>query len=406
MDIDRLTYDYPGFQFEIIKKDKHSSAKLGILHTPHGSIETPNFIFCATKAAIRGVDVHTLKQCGVDIILSNTYHLMLQPSATIVAKAGGLQEFTRWQGPMLTDSGGFQIFSLNHGGVVDEIKGKGKSERFKKSFLKLDETGATFRSHIDGSIHQLTPEKSIQIQSQLGADLILQLDECTASGDNKSYTKDSMLMSQRWGDRSLQEFLRLEGTGSAGKQALYGISQGGIYEDLRQHSNAYLNSRPFFGNAIGGSLGQTKAQMYRVVKTCMNHLNHTRPTHLLGIGYIDDILHTFTEGIDTYDCVSPTRLARHCGALIFGKANGSINLKNARFKADYTPIDNDCDCSTCVNGYTKAYIHHLIKAKELLFISLLIVHNIRGMVRFFTSVREAIREDRVQAFQRTMLFGQ
>ena len=393
-------YHYPDFKFEITKKDNDSSARLGILHTPHGSFETPNFIFCATKAAIRSSSIESLKNCGVDIILSNTYHLMLQPSSEIVAKAGGLQQFTRWKGPILTDSGGFQIFSLNHGRVIDEIKGKSKSGSFKKSFLKIEETGATFKSHIDGSLYELTPEKSIQIQNQLGADLILQLDECTASGDNKIHTEKSTLRSQRWGDRSLSEFFKLGGEGSSGKQALYGISQGGIYEDLRKQSDNYLNSRPFWGQAIGGSLGKTKVQMYEIVKKSMKRLNPKRTTHLLGVGYIEDIVHTFTEGIDTYDCVSPTRLARHFNALCLGYKNFTMNLKNARFREDYDPIDKSCDCSTCIGGYSRAYLHHLIKSKELLYIQLLVTHNIRFMVRFFQKLRESIKMNRIADFKK------
>lgn len=379
--------EYPGFKFEILKESKDTQARLGLLTTPHGSIETPNFIFCATKAAIKGATPQDLKAVHTDIILSNTYHLLLRPGPDLVEKMGGLHKFMGWDGPMLTDSGGFQIFSLGHGSVAEEIKGK-RSKSYTNTLKKISEEGATFKSYIDGSKHTLTPESSIDIQRKLGADIILVLDECTPFHVDKKYTEKSMEMSHRWGDRSLAEFQRKHD----GRQSLYGIVQGGVYEDLRLRSSSFISSRPFFGHAIGGSLGSSKAQMYEVVDYAMAGLVKDRPIHLLGIGGIDDIWENVMKGIDTFDCVSPTRIARHAWGLIRTEKNYRLNLQNARFREDPMPIDPECDCSTC-QKYSRAYIHYLFKAKELLGMHLLVIHNMRFMTRLLTAIRTAIKED-------------
>jgi queuine tRNA-ribosyltransferase len=384
------------FKFDITFRSPQSKARLGHLLTPHGGVDTPAFIFCATKAAIKGATPQDMKRENTQIILSNTYHLMLQPGSDLVAKMGGLHQFMGWDGPMLTDSGGFQIFSLGHGSVAEEVKGRRQSSR-PKSLLKITEEGATFKSYIDGKMHTLTPEKSIQVQRGLGADLILVLDECTPFHVDKSYTERSMLLSHRWAERSLKEFQK----GPEEIQALYGITQGGVYPDLRKISADFINSHPFFGHAVGGSLGANKDQMEEVVQMAMEPLDPTRPVHLLGIGGIRDIFYGVTQGIDTFDCVHPTRLARHGGALVpvavwedmseDPKGKEHINLRNARFREDPRPIDKTCGCQTC-HTMSRSYLHHLLKAGELLVMQALTIHNVHFMNRLLSSIRKAIRE--------------
>jgi queuine tRNA-ribosyltransferase len=391
--------DYPGFHFDILAQDPGSYARLGRLTTPHGSLDTPNFIFCATKGAIKGVHFRDMKALGVDIVLSNTYHLLLRPGAELVAEMGGLHQFMGWDGPLFTDSGGFQVFSLGHGSVAEEIKGRRSSTR-TPMLSQISEEGARFRSYIDGSRHLLTPEISIDVQRKLGADLIVVLDECTPFHVDKAYTERSMHLSHRWGDRSLAEFTR----GHDGKQALIGIVQGGVYEDLRKESAQYVASRPFFGQAVGGSLGAHKAQMYEVVAYAMRHLRRDRPTHLLGVGGVDDIWINVGHGIDTFDCVSPTRIARHAWALARTAKDYKLNLRNARFRNDSAPLEEDCDCPTC-QTYTRAYLHYLFKAGEMHGIQLLAVHNVRFMVRLLETIRTALRQGRFAEARREWLGG-
>ncbi|MEB3701403.1 Queuine tRNA-ribosyltransferase [Candidatus Bealeia paramacronuclearis] len=390
--------DYPNFSFEVLKIAATSRARLGRIYTPHGVVETPNFIFCATKAAIKGGTPQMMREEGSQIILSNTYHLMLQPGAELVRKMGGLHKFMGWDGPMLTDSGGFQIFSLGYGSVADEIKGRRSTER-PKTLLKISEEGATFKSYLDGKKQVLTPEKSIQIQRDLGADLIVVFDECTPFHVDKSYTARSMRMSHRWGLRSLEEFQR----GASGVQALYGIIQGGVYPDLRQESAQFVNDHGFFGHAIGGSLGASKSQMTDVVGMTASQLAPERPIHLLGIGGVSDIINGIRQGIDTFDCVHPTRIARHGGALVprhlrdeFGTPHKEhINIRNARFQEDVNPIDSTCGCTTCQH-FSRGYLHHLLKAKELLAMTAITTHNVHFMNRLMTSLRNALQEDRYE----------
>lgn len=385
-----MTLAYPNFAFDILAADPAGShARLGRLTTPHGVLETPAFIFCATKAAMKAASPAALREEKTQIILSNTYHLMLQPGAELVEKMGGLHRFMGWDGPMLTDSGGFQIFSLGHGSVADEIKGRRDIAR-PKTLLKVSEKGAAFRSYIDGRKHLLTPEGSIDIQRKLGADLIVTFDECTPYHSDRRYTERSLRLSNRWADRCIAEF----GRGDDGRQALYGILQGGIYEDLRHEAAEFVNSRPFFGNAVGGTLGGSTAQMDEVVGFAMAKLNRARPTHLLGIGGIRDIFAGVAQGIDTFDCVSPTRIARHGAALMQGVKSERVNLRNARFREDANPIDETCDCYCCRN-FTRAYVHHLIKAEELLGLQLLTQHNIAVMNRLTRELRAAIPEGRL-----------
>lgn len=397
--------NYANFSYEVTYQSSLSGARLGKIMTPHGVLETPSFIFCATKAAIKGLTPQQMKDAGTEIILSNTYHLMLQPGSNLVAEQGGLHQFMGWNGPMLTDSGGFQIFSLGHGSVAEEIKGKRSSKR-TQSLVKITEEGAQFKSYLDGSLHCLTPEKSIQIQQDLGADLIVVLDECTPFHVDKSYTERSVHLSHRWATRSFEEFKKGK---TEGKQALYGIIQGGIYPDLRKISCDFVNSTSFFGHAIGGSLGADKSQMADIVAITAENLAKSRPIHLLGIGGIRDIFFGVQQGIDTFDCVHPTRLARHGGALVpvhvwkelneNPKGREHINLRNSRFANDGNPIDKECPCQTC-QTFSRAYLHHLLKARELLALQAITLHNVAFMNQLVKAIRSAIREERLDAEQK------
>lgn len=378
------------FSFNILQQGPMAS-RLGRLATPHGLVETPAFIFCATRAAMKSVTVTQLKACHTQIILSNTYHLMLQPGSEVVRHFGGLQKFTGWHGPMLTDSGGFQIFSLGHGSVADEIKGRRRSIN-NNTLLNITEKGAVFRSYVNGLQYALTPEASIRIQQDLGADLIVVLDECTPFHVDKAYTEASMERSHRWALRSLATHQALDN----GSQKLYGIIQGGVYPDLRQRSCDFVNSHPFFGHAIGGSLGADKMQMAEVVAFTMSHLSRERPVHLLGIGGIQDIFSGVLQGIDTFDCVHPTRVARHGGALVKpwnrlerDLRREHLNLKNSQYRLNDYPIEPDCACLTC-QQYSKGYLHHLFKTEALLAFTLVTEHNVYFMNDLMQRIRVAI----------------
>ena len=383
------------FNWKINKSTSGSRARTGILTTPHGRIKTPAFIFCATKAALKALPPDNQVNTETQIILSNTYHLMLQPGGKIIAKHKGLHKFMNWKGPMLTDSGGFQIFSLGHGTVADEIKGKNYNTKRNKSLLKISEEGALFKSYIDGSQQLLTPERSIFTQRQIGADFILVFDECTPYHVDKDYTASSMERSHRWSQRSLDAFLDEKEfqtqCGSAGQQALYGIIQGGTYEDLRKISISYNLENSFFGLAIGGSLGSSKEEMYNVIQYTASKLGKKHPIHLLGIGDPIDIWNFVRFGIDTFDCVNPTRLARH-GAALTRKNSGKINIKNAIYRENYSELDELCECHTCKN-YTKSYLHHLFKIDEILGLQLLTIHNVFYMNKMMNFIREAINSN-------------
>jgi queuine tRNA-ribosyltransferase len=379
------------FSFEVLKR--HHRSRLGRLTTPHGVVETPAFIFCATKASIKGLSPVQMRDADTQIILANTYHLLLQPGGDILQASGGLHRFMGWNGPLLTDSGGFQIFSLGHGSVASEIKGK----RFagggsKPSLLSISEEGACFRSYVNGERIFLSPESSIFVQHQIGADLVVVLDECTPFHVDKDYTAASMERSHRWALRSQAAFEHLDN----GRQKLYGIVQGGVHSDLRRMSSDFVKEHPFFGIAVGGSLGASRLQMQSIVTETMQLLDTDRPVHLLGIGSVEDIFHGVMQGLDTFDCVHPTRLARHGGALIqpLSGEGMQLTLKNARFKRDQRPLEEGCPCSTCQH-FSRAYLHHLIKAKELLFMSALSIHNVTFMNRFLAAIRRAIAEGRL-----------
>ncbi len=383
------------FSFDVIKTSANSRARIGRITTPHGCIDTPAFIFCATKANIKGVTIDQVANAGTQVILSNTYHMMLQPGAEVVATNGGLHKFIGWNKPMLTDSGGFQVFSLGYGGVVSEIKGQSNKPR-RNSVIEITDDGVVFRSYITGNLVQLTPEISMQVQQALGADLVVAFDECTAFHVSKVYTANAMEKSKQWGLRSLRYIQTYGGD----RQAVMGVVQGGVYNDLRQSSAAFVNENDFFGFAIGGSLGQTQQQMYEVVDFTTELLDHKRCKHLLGIGLLEDIFHGVLYGIDTFDCVVPTRVARHNAAILpkseVPDNKRYLNLADKRYAKDTSPLCSSCECYTCKN-FTKSYLHHLIKAHETLSGTLLTIHNIYTMNRVMSDIRNAILNDTLES---------
>ncbi len=390
---------YPEFSFDIRSRDKNSKARVGELKTPHGTIQTPNYIFCGTKATVKNVSPCQLKEAKTDIILSNTYHLMLQPTADLIEKMGGLHKFMGWDGPMLTDSGGFQVFSLGEGTMANEIKGKKNNKvHDNKNLVSITEEGCIFKSYVDGRKINLTPEYSMEVQRKLGADLLMQFDECTPYHVDKSYTERSMHMSIRWGDRCLAEFERHDN----GAQSVYGIVQGGVYSDLRRFSAEYTADRPFFGTAIGGCLGGSDTEMYDVAASTVEYIHPQRPVHFLGIGRIKDVFTFVRLGIDTFDCVIPTRLARHGTAFVKGEPRETINLKNARYREDESPLDENIGIPASAN-FSKAYIHHLLKANELLATQILAQHNIATMNMLMREVRTAIENSSLDALQKEWL---
>ncbi len=390
--------DYPGFDFEITARDAKSGARTGRLTTPHGTIETPNYIFCGTKATVKNLSPAQLHEARTDIILSNTYHLMLQPGADLVEKMGGLHKFMNWDGPLLTDSGGFQVFSLGEGTMANEIKGRSGKGHDNRNLLEITEQGCVFRSYLDGRTINLTPEGAMDIQRKLGADLLMQFDECTPYHVDKDYTARSMEMSLRWGDRCLAHFAKSHD----GRQAVYGIVQGGVYKDLRRYSADYTADRPFFGTAIGGCLGGTEEEMADVVQGSVPFIHPTRPVHFLGIGRIRDVFKFVRMGIDTFDCVIPTRLARHGTVFMRGVKGETINLKNAQYRDDPAPLDETLGLASSAT-FSKAYIHHLLKANENLASQILAQHNVATINRLMREVREAIPKGGLDALEKVWL---
>lgn len=387
---------YPGFDFSVMARDSGSKARVGRLKTPHGEIETPNYIFCGTKATVKTMTPAALKEARTDIILANTYHLMLQPGSELIEQMGGIHKFMGWDGPMLTDSGGFQVFSLGSGVMADEIKGRNKGKGHDNSSLvKITEEGVVFRSHIDGRKIALTPERAMEIQRQIGADLLMQFDECTPYHVDRDYTARSMEMSMRWGDRSLAQFARTD----TGAQAVYGIVQGGVYPELRAESASYTRDRPFFGTAVGGCLGGTKKEMEVIVHHSLAYAAPERPVHFLGIGRMRDVFTFVRMGVDTFDCVIPTRLARHGTAFLQAAPGETINLKNARYRDDPDPLD-PANAVPASCDFSKAYIHHLLKAKEPLAAQIISQHNIATMNRLMREVRAAIAVGGLDALEK------
>ncbi|MDP1706441.1 MAG: tRNA guanosine(34) transglycosylase Tgt [bacterium] len=379
----------PAFDFKILKKSKKSAARLGALKTPHGVIQTPAFVPVATKGALRGADFPTAKKYGADIFMMNTFHLFHNGRYQTIYKAGGLHKFTNCQAPIMTDSGGFQVFSLGFGnehnvGKVapdEELKSKNGWQP-KKNYVKISEEGVKFVSPFDGHKLEMTPESSIKIQQQLGADLIFAFDECTSPKSDYEYTKKSMEMTHRWADRCLKAF-------KPGKQALFGIVQGGEFKDLRRQSAEFMGQRPFFGIGIGGAFG--KNTMYKILEEIQPFLPEEKPRHLLGIGEPENIIESVKRGIDMFDCVTPTRLARHNTAMT---SKGKINLKAAKFLKDKKPIDPQCACRVCQN-HSRSYICHLLKEKEIAAIILLTEHNLAWILNFIAEIRNKIAQGKI-----------
>lgn len=381
--------------FQVHKTTQYG--RLGTINTNNGSFNTPGFFFCATSAALRLVTTQTALELGTQGVLCNTYHLMDQ--ADTIEQLGGLHNFINWNGPIMSDSGGFQIFSLGHGNVVDEIKRKSRfKSMFSKGFTpKIINNSVIFKNMRNGSLETLSPAKAIQIQRKLNSDLIFVLDECTPFNVSKEYVYNSLQLTKHWAELSLEEFTFER---SYEKQGLYGIVQGSIYPEFRHESIEHLNNLPFFGYGIGGSLGSNRLDMVQVLKECARHLLPNRPVHLLGIGKIQDILAAVPYNIDTFDCVHPTRIARHGAALVSRdqwvptnqEYREHIILTNAQYKLDNQPIDSSCSCFTCTH-HSKAYLHHLFHKKELLGIHLVSMHNIHFMNKFMEQVRFALQTD-------------
>ncbi len=387
------------FRFTILKKSRKGLARRGIIETPHGNIETPAFIPVGTQAALKGITPDEAKSLGIQIIFANTYHLFLRPGEKIIRKLGGLHGFMNWDKPIITDSGGFQVFSLGEGlvqgvGKIASIfpEENGQDTRYKiqntnKSRIKIIDTGVEFKSHVDGKKILLTPEKSIQIQKDLGADFILAFDECTSPLAGYEYTKKALERTHRWETKSLKAFQqKINNKKQIQNQAIYGIIQGGAYKDLREKSAKFIGGMDFFGMAIGGSLGKSKKDMHKILDWTIPLLPENRPRHLLGIGGIEDIKEGVKRGIDTFDCAAPTRMARN-GTLLTKERQ--INIMNAKYRTDKNPIEKGCQCYTCQN-YSCAYLRHLFWAKEMLAGRLATIHNLYFMMELMKKIRKNI----------------
>lgn len=359
-------------KYHLEKKEKDTKARLGKLETNYGTYDTPMFMPVGTRATVKGLTPEEVKDCHSGIILANTYHLWLRPGEDIVAKAGGLHKFMNYDGPILTDCGGFQVFSL--------VKNKEKD---------ITEEGVTFKSHIDGSKLFLTPEKSIQIQNKLDSDIAMSFDECPPYPSTYEYMKKSVERTLRWAARGKKVH-------SNENQSLFGIVQGGEFEDLREYSCKETVKMDFDGYSIGGtSVGEDKDTMYKMIDYGIKYLPEDKVRYLMGVGDPIDIIEGTIRGIDIFDCVLPTRIARHGQAFT---REGKINFNNAKYKEDFTPVEEGCDCYTCKN-YTKAYIRHLITTDEMLGGRLLSIHNIRFLIKLTEELREAIKENRILEYR-------
>lgn len=356
------------FKFEVTAVSPHTHGRNGRFYTPHGIINTPVFAPVGTQATVKAIRPSDLTELGVTLVLSNTYHLYLRPGDELIKELGGLHHFMQWHGPILTDSGGFQVFSLS-------------------DTRKIDSDGVTFQSHHDGSRHRFTPERSIAIQENLGADIIMAFDECPLP-DDYDYVKSSLTRTHPWLERSLAAKTRSD-------QALFGIVQGGIFPDLRAESGRFVTDLDLPGYAIGGlAVGETKAQMHAVLDVLHPILPQNKPRYLMGVGAPEDLVNGVMRGVDIFDCVLPTRLARHGSVFVLG---GRLNLRNAQFSRDPNPIAADCTCSTC-RHFSRAYLRHLVKSNEILGHMLLSMHNIHFLNNLMQQMREAIRKGTLAQF--------
>ena len=362
--------DKSKFYLEIKHICKQTGARYGILHTPHGDVEVPMFMPVGTLATVKALSPEEVKQCGAGVILANTYHLSLRPGADVVKAAGGVQKFMNYNGPMLTDSGGFQVFSL-----ADN--------------RKITEEGVTFKNHLNGAKCFYSPESVIELEEKIGADIIMSFDECPPWPVTHHYMEESVERTLRWAKRGKEAQTRDD-------QALFGIVQGGEFKDLRKHCAEELVKMDFDGYSIGGtSIGEPKDVMFEMVSYSVPYLPEDKPRYLMGVGSIDYILEGIAMGVDMFDCVLPTRIARH-GALMTSK--GRVNIRDAKYEYDFSPLDDECDCYTCKN-YTKAYLRHLYKCDETFGKRLLSIHNIRFLIHMMEEARTAIKEDRFGDFK-------
>lgn len=373
------------FRFELIHRSKKSRARVGRIHTPHGIIDTPNFVAVGTNGTLKALDNRMVDSIGLQLMFCNTYHLLLQPGPAVVQRAGGLHKFINRQMPIITDSGGFQVFSLAYGSVADELKGRGAKKQ-EGHVLKISEEGVLFRSYRDGSKVLLTPESSIAAQKAFGADIIIPLDELPPYHIGAGLLKSSLERTHRWEKRSLEEHLK-----NPAGQAMYAVIHGGVDPELRRQSCDYLSQLPFDGFSIGGSLGKTKSEMVSMLTELLPRLNEEKPNHLLGIGDLESLEKCIPLGIDTFDSSYPTRAARH-GLLLTDE--GGIKVDKADNANHFAPIAEVCNCWTCQH-FTLGYLHHLFKAKELIAYTLASVHNLHFMVQLLRKYRAAILEDLV-----------
>jgi len=373
------------FTFELIHVSKKSRARVGRIHTPHGIIDTPNFVGVGTNAALKAVDSVTVSQIGMQLMFCNTYHLMLQPGTNVIKNAGGLHTFMNRNMPIITDSGGFQVFSLTYGTVKDELKSRGQ-KKGNNLVLKTSEDGVLFRSYRDGTKILLTPETSIAAQKDLGADIIIPFDELPPYHIDQHKLINSLHRTHRWQKRSLDAHLA-----NKQNQAIYSVIHGGINKELRQLSCSTLTQLPFDGHAIGGSMGKNKEEMIEMLTFMMPLLPSDKPNHLLGIGDLASIEPCIKLGIDTFDSSHPTRCARH--ALLF-TSQGFVKIIQSEHKMSFKPIDETCGCYTCQN-FTRAYLHHLFKAAELSAYTLATIHNLHFMVQLMTHYRNKILNDEI-----------
>ena len=358
-------------KYELLHTDKKTGARRGRITTPHGTIETPVFMPVGTQATVKAMKPEAVADTGAQIILANTYHLFLRPGSDIVREAGGLHRFMNWDKPILTDSGGYQVFSLG-------------------AMRKITEEGVMFASHIDGSRHMLSPEKSIEVQNDLGSDIIMAFDECAPKDASRKYIEKSQAMTTRWLERCVKAHQNPD------RQALFGIMQGGFYRDLRKKSAKEIVDLDLPGYAIGGiSVGESKEDNIGVLDYAPKLLPENKPRYVMGIGTPDYIFEAVERGVDMFDCVEPTRIARHGMAMT---SHGRISIKNAKFERDFTPLDPECDCYTCRN-YTRAYLRHLFKAGETMSHMLLTEHNLRFLSRLSEDIRRSIEEDRFSEFK-------
>lgn len=358
------------FFLEIKHVCRQTGARYGVLHTPHGDVEVPMFMPVGTLATVKTLSPEEIKESGAGVILANTYHLHLRPGEDIVEKAGGIHKFMNYNGPILTDSGGFQVFSLMEN-------------------RKINEEGVIFKNHLNGSRIEFTPEKVIAIQEKIGADIIMSFDECMPYPVEHKYAQASVERTLRWAKRGLEAHIRKD-------QALFGIVQGSDFEDLRRLSATELAKMDFSGYSIGGtSIGEPKDVFIKMVEQSVKYLPHDKPRYLMGVGSIDFLLEGVERGVDMFDCVLPTRIARH-GALM--TSNGRVNIRDAKYKEDFSPLDANCDCYTCRN-YTRAYLRHLYVSEEIFGKRLLSIHNVRFLISLMEKARDAIKEDRFGDFK-------